>query len=47
MPFASGAGAEIYYETYGKGTPILMSAGMGGSGSFWMPQEAGGRHLTF
>ncbi len=38
MPFANGAGAEIYYETYGEGVPIVMSAGMGGSGSFWAPQ---------
>lgn len=38
MPFASGAGAKIYYETHGHGTPIVMSAGMGGSGSFWSPQ---------
>jgi aminoacrylate hydrolase len=38
MPFASGAGADIYYETYGEGTPVVMSAGMGGSGSFWAPQ---------
>lgn len=33
-------GAEIYYETHGSGTPIVLSAGMGGSGSFWAPQTA-------
>jgi aminoacrylate hydrolase len=38
MPFANGAGAQIYYETHGGGSPIIMSAGMGGSGSFWTPQ---------
>src|ERR1700685_2011200 len=38
MPFASGDGAEIYYEVRGRGTPIILSAGMGGSGSFWAPQ---------
>ena len=41
MPYASAAaGADIFYEIYGEGTPILMSAGMGGSGSFWAPQIA-------
>ena len=40
MPFASGDGAEIYYEVHGRGTPIVFSAGMGGSGSFWAPQVA-------
>lgn len=42
MPHATAsAGAEIYYESHGTGTPILMSAGMGGSGAFWTPQVAG------
>lgn len=40
MPYANGDGAEIYYEIHGSGTPIVLSAGMGGSGSFWMPQLA-------
>ena len=38
MSYASGGDADIYYESYGAGTPILLSAGMGGSGSFWTPQ---------
>ena len=38
MPFACGAGAEIYYEVHGRGTPMVLSAGMGGSGTFWTPQ---------
>ena len=38
MPFASGDGADIYYEIHGQGTPIILSAGMGGGGSFWAPQ---------
>jgi aminoacrylate hydrolase len=49
MPYASGVGgAEIYYEMHGSGTPIVMSAGMGGSGSFWAPQLAAlsGRHTV-
>jgi aminoacrylate hydrolase len=33
-------GAKIYYEVHGSGTPLLFSAGMGGSGSFWTPQLA-------
>lgn len=42
MPYAvAAAGAEIYYELHGSGAPILMSAGMGGSGAFWTPQIAG------
>jgi aminoacrylate hydrolase len=46
MPYAHGGGADIYYELHGEGTPILLSAGMGGSGSFWSPQIAAlaGRH---
>lgn len=49
MPYASAAaGAAIFYESHGEGTPILMSAGMGGSGSFWAPQIAalGARHTV-
>jgi aminoacrylate hydrolase len=38
MAFARGKDAEIYYEVHGHGTPVLLSAGMGGSGSFWAPQ---------
>lgn len=38
MPYATGGDADLYYEVHGAGTPILLSAGMGGSGSFWRPQ---------
>jgi len=38
MAFARGDNADIYYEIHGQGTPIVLSAGMGGSGSFWAPQ---------
>jgi aminoacrylate hydrolase len=38
MAFARGKDAEIYYEIHGHGTPVVLSAGMGGSGSFWAPQ---------
>lgn len=40
MAFARGDSADIYYEIHGRGTPVLLSAGMGGSGSFWQPQLA-------
>lgn len=41
MTHASGAdGASIYYETHGSGTPVILSAGMGGGGGFWTPQIA-------
>jgi aminoacrylate hydrolase len=38
MAFARGDDADIYYEVHGRGTPVVLSAGMGGSGSFWAPQ---------
>jgi aminoacrylate hydrolase len=38
MAFARGSDANIYYEIHGAGTPVVLSAGMGGSGSFWAPQ---------
>jgi aminoacrylate hydrolase len=46
MPYANSGDADIYYEIHGHGTPIVLSAGMGGSGSFWTPQIAAlaGRH---
>jgi aminoacrylate hydrolase len=40
MPYANSGDADIYYEIHGNGTPIVLSAGMGGSGSFWTPQIA-------
>jgi aminoacrylate hydrolase len=33
-----GAVNKVYAEYFRKGTPIVLSAGMGGSGSFWAPQ---------
>jgi aminoacrylate hydrolase len=43
--YADGYGsAKIYYEMHGaplgSGTPVVMSAGMGGGGAFWTPQLA-------
>jgi aminoacrylate hydrolase len=33
MPEAAG----LYYEEHGSGPPLILSAGMGGSGSYWRP----------
>lgn len=38
MPYAHGGDADLYYEIHGAGTPILLSAGMGGGAGFWRPQ---------
>ena len=41
MALAHGNEASIYYEIHGStGSPVVMSAGMGGSGQFWAPQIA-------
>jgi aminoacrylate hydrolase len=41
MTYATAAdGAQIHYETHGSGTPVILSAGMGGGGGFWTPQIA-------
>ncbi len=37
MPKVSVAGAEIYYETHGRGAPVLLVPGLGGVGSYWNP----------
>lgn len=33
MPEAAG----LYYEDHGSGPPLILSAGMGGSGNYWRP----------
>lgn len=38
MPTTRSGDANLYYEVHGRGTPVLLSAGMGGSGRFWQPQ---------
>lgn len=37
MPKATGIDAEIYYETHGRGVPVLLVPGLGGVGSYWAP----------
>lgn len=40
MPKVRIADAEIYYETHGQGTPVLLVPGLGGVGSYWDPNIA-------
>jgi len=37
MPKATIADAELYYETHGQGTPILLVSGLGGVANYWTP----------
>ncbi|MBO0759072.1 MAG: pyrimidine utilization protein D [Bradyrhizobiaceae bacterium] len=37
MPKISVANAEIYYESHGSGTPVLLVSGLGGVGNYWNP----------
>ncbi len=37
MPKIHVSGAEIYFETHGQGTPVLLVPGLGGVGSYWSP----------
>jgi aminoacrylate hydrolase len=37
MPKASLGDLEIYYESHGNGTPVLLVPGLGGVGSYWNP----------
>ncbi len=37
MPKVDVADTEIYFETHGPGTPVLLVAGLGGVGSYWNP----------
>jgi aminoacrylate hydrolase len=38
MPKAKLRDCEIYYEEHGRGTPLLLVAGLGGTGNYWEPQ---------
>jgi aminoacrylate hydrolase len=37
MPKISVADAEIYYESHGRGRPVLLVPGLGGVGNYWIP----------
>ena len=38
MPYASVNGAELYYETYGEGPPVVFAHGVGGNHASWYQQ---------
>jgi aminoacrylate hydrolase len=40
MPKVSVGDAEIYYERHGSGPPVLLVPGLGGVGSYWLPNIA-------
>lgn len=40
MPTFDIGDAEIYYEEYGDGPPLMLVPGLGGGGSIWAPQIA-------
>jgi aminoacrylate hydrolase len=37
MPKAPIANGELYYETHGSGTPLLLVSGLGGIANYWLP----------
>lgn len=46
MPKAKVDGVSIYYEVHGSGPPVLLVAGLGGEGAYWLPQiEPLSRHF--
>lgn len=38
MPTVSIGDAQIYYEEAGRGAPLMLVSGLGGTGSFWVKQ---------
>jgi aminoacrylate hydrolase len=40
MPKAIIDDFEIYYEIHGRGSPVLLVPGLGGAGSYWIPNLA-------
>jgi aminoacrylate hydrolase len=40
MPKVAIGDAEIYYESFGAGPPLLLVPGLGGTGNYWRPQIA-------
>lgn len=41
MPKCRVGSDEIYYETLGAGTPLLLVPGLGGAGTYWNPNRDG------
>lgn len=40
MPFVKRDGADLYWETSGKGPPLILAAGLGGVLGYWQPNRA-------
>ena len=40
MPMIQSTDAEIFYEVSGTGSPVLLIAGLAGTGATWGPQKA-------
>ena len=38
MPIADIGNGEIHYEIHGKGPPLMLVAGLGGTADYWNPQ---------
>lgn len=40
MPLTNRDGADLFWEEYGDGPPLILAAGLGGVGSYWEPNLA-------
>ncbi len=38
MPTVAVNGTTLYYETHGRGTPVMLVSGLGGLAGYWRPQ---------
>lgn len=38
MPYAAADGIQLYYETHGRGTPVVLVSGLGADAHFWYRQ---------
>ena len=46
MSFAPVLDGQLYFESHGSGPPLILCAGMGGVGAYWMPQiESFAKHF--
>ncbi len=47
MPVALREGCELYWENHGSGPPLILGAGLGGTGTWWEPNvDALSNHFT-